>query len=255
MNTHRTGFTLVEMSIVLVIIGLLVGGILSGRALITAAGLQSIANDIKQNSTAIVSFRDKYMALPGDMPNATAFWGADSGGCTAWHAVTAPMKPTCDGNFDRMIATNQFSLDERFLAWQHLANAEMIAGQYTGKSADSGNNTPKRGVNLPPAKVRDSYWTIFWLGPIGTADANFYGGDYRNGSWLLRGTGGGALTPQEMLSLDIKVDDGKPAIGTIRTLKKTSTWSPNCTSDDTSSATYIGTDDTTMCNLQIDYGI
>ncbi len=255
MISQRHGFSLIELSIVLVIIALLVGGVITGQSLIHAAGLHTVSNDINKNTVALNSFRDKYMALPGDMPNATAFWGTDAGGCGAWHAVTGPTTATCNGNYDRMIATSAFSLDERFLAWQHLANAEMIEGKFTGKSADSGNNTPARGRNVPQNKVRDSYWVIFWGGPIDSADANFYEGDYRNMSWLLRGTGGGALSPQDMLSIDIKSDDGKPALGKIRTLKKTSVYSPNCTTDDTTSASYVGSNSTTMCILQVDYGV
>lgn len=73
------GFSLVELSIVLVILGLLTGGILSGQSLIRAAELRSVVTDIQQIQTSIYSFRDRYMALPGDMKDATDFWGIAGG--------------------------------------------------------------------------------------------------------------------------------------------------------------------------------
>mgnify|MGYP001100732306 CR=1 FL=1 len=70
---YRIGFSLVELSIVLVILGLLVGGILGGKSLIKAAELRSISTEQAQWNTAIKAFRDKYFMLPGDMNNATSF--------------------------------------------------------------------------------------------------------------------------------------------------------------------------------------
>ena len=70
------GFSLVELSIVLVILGLLTGGILAGQSLIRASELRAATAEYQRYATSIQSFRDKYMALPGDMTNATRFWGS-----------------------------------------------------------------------------------------------------------------------------------------------------------------------------------
>src|SRR5438552_4058186 len=75
----RQAFSLVELSIVLVILGLLVGGILSGQSLIRAAELRSVTTEFSRYLAAVQSFKDKYFALPGDMANATAFWGIAGG--------------------------------------------------------------------------------------------------------------------------------------------------------------------------------
>lgn len=64
------GFSLVELSIVLVILGLLTGGILAGQSLIRAAELRSVTTEYGRWVTAMHSFRDKYMAIPGDMRDA-----------------------------------------------------------------------------------------------------------------------------------------------------------------------------------------
>jgi hypothetical protein len=69
------GFSLVALSVVWVNLGLLTGGILTAQSLIRAAELRSITTDYNRFITASQTFRDKYFALPGDMRNATRFWG------------------------------------------------------------------------------------------------------------------------------------------------------------------------------------
>src|ERR1017187_10157050 len=69
---RNRGFTLIELSIVLVIIGLIVGGVLVGQDLIRAAEVRATISQIEKYQTAVNTFRDKYTALPGDMNAATA---------------------------------------------------------------------------------------------------------------------------------------------------------------------------------------
>ncbi|MFZ4540565.1 MAG: pilus assembly FimT family protein [Rickettsiales bacterium] len=80
MRTQQRAFSLVELSIVLVILGLLVGGILSGQALIRASELRAVVTEYNRHAVDTKTFRDKYFALPGDMANATSFWGRVGGG-------------------------------------------------------------------------------------------------------------------------------------------------------------------------------
>jgi prepilin-type N-terminal cleavage/methylation domain-containing protein len=72
----RSGFTLIEMSIVLTIIGLIVGGILAGQTLIHGAQIQQQITDVQKLKTAIFTFKGKYDCYPGDCPNATTFFGS-----------------------------------------------------------------------------------------------------------------------------------------------------------------------------------
>lgn len=99
MAASRSGFSLVELSIVLVILGLLTGGVLGGRALIRAAELRAITQEKEAFVTAVNTFRAKYNALPGDMRNATQFWGradtgAFSGQCAAPNTAPEPKPAT-----------------------------------------------------------------------------------------------------------------------------------------------------------------
>lgn len=102
----RHGFSLVELSIVLVILGLLTGGILAGQSLIRAAELRSVASEHQRYVTATKSFQDKYFSVPGDMKNATSFWGAADGGDglgTDCFNVKSTTATTCNGNGDTIL--------------------------------------------------------------------------------------------------------------------------------------------------------
>src|SRR5687767_15863465 len=68
------GFTLVEIAIVLVIIGLLLGGILKGQEMITQAKIKNVIADMSGVSAAMYGYQDRYRALPGDDRAAAARW-------------------------------------------------------------------------------------------------------------------------------------------------------------------------------------
>jgi len=79
-NSAQTGFTLVEIAIVLVIIGLLLGGILKGQEMITQARIKNVINDFNGITAAMNSYQDRYRALPGDDINAASRWAASFAG-------------------------------------------------------------------------------------------------------------------------------------------------------------------------------
>ena len=76
MKAKQSGFTLVEIAIVLVIIGLLLGGILKGQEMITQAKIKNVINDFNGITAAVNSYRDRYRAMPGDDLNAGTRWTA-----------------------------------------------------------------------------------------------------------------------------------------------------------------------------------
>src|SRR5882757_5071306 len=73
-SSTEAGFTLVEIAIVLVIIGLLLGGILKGQEMITQARIKNIVNDFNGITVAVTSYQDRYRAIPGDDLNASVRW-------------------------------------------------------------------------------------------------------------------------------------------------------------------------------------
>lgn len=116
MKHAQSGFTLVEIAIVLVIIGLLLGGILKGQELIVQARIKNVANDLNGISAAVYSYQDRYRMLPGDDNTAGGRWPANAG-CAA-------AAPNGTGNGTLTTGTP----DETVLFWQHLRRAGLIGG-------------------------------------------------------------------------------------------------------------------------------
>ena len=217
---YRTGFSLVELSIVLVILGLLVGGVLSGQALIRAAQMRSIPTEFGRYSAAVQSFRDKYFALPGDFNNATAFWGKDNVACAGnTGAVGSP--GTCNGDGDGTIASAAVATgvtSERFQFWKQLALAGLIEGNYTGVATALGPGDII-GTTSPKSKMNAAGWSAITRTNYG-GDGAFYKFDYGNmfsaGSQDVTDvTRGAILLPSEAWNIDTKMDDGLPTSGRV----------------------------------------
>lgn len=216
----RLGFSLVELSIVLVILGLLTGGILAGQSLIRAAELRSIPTEFNRYRSAMYGFRDKYFAFPGDMGNATAIWGiaGGTGNDTTCRNTPSTDAKTCNGNANGYFDSPTSSY-EGLRFWQQLANAGMIEGGFTG-TLHSG--ALMVGRNIPAAKMGNAGWSLHaWtLGYMngnspmfdGIYDNYFFFGDANASSYAANGS---ILTPQEAWNIDIKIDDGAAARGKL----------------------------------------
>lgn len=243
------GFSLVELSIVLVILGLLTGGILAGQSLIRASELRAVTTEWNRYVTAIHGFRDKYFALPGDMTNATSFWGAAHATPATCLTTVGTGTQTCngdgDGEIDAASAASRYG--ERFTSWQHLANAGLIEGSYTG-IAGSGHNAHATNTNSPVSKLSAGLWFLAYditssaaLYPVALPRNNFRLGVAVANSWPYTGI----MKPEEMWNIDTKVDDGRPATGTVTSLM--SSYRGNCASSDLVDATYVLTHTGNTC--------
>jgi len=134
-SRRQSGFTLIEIAIVLVIIGLLLGGILKGQELITQGRIRNVANDFQSMTAAINLYQDRYRALPGD----------DLGAATRW---TTAGSTTTSGNGDGTIGTGTAGTpaynsatpgDESRLFWQHLRLAGLVGGATTTGAVGTAN--------------------------------------------------------------------------------------------------------------------
>lgn len=232
----RNAFSLVELSIVLVILGLLTGGILAGQSLIRAAELRSIPTDLQKYQAAVMSFRDKYVALPGDMRNATSFWGAMTNCGVASPSGTGTQ--TCngdgDGNVESALAASQTG--EIYAFWQQLANAGLIEGSYSGIASSTGANAANAGTNVPKARISNSVYVARFHTSDWWANGASPGNSLIFGSMSAADGDGGVITASEMWNLDTKMDDEKPTTGKI--ISSTNTTKPNCASTD-SAATAV----------------
>ncbi|MDE3016875.1 MAG: prepilin-type N-terminal cleavage/methylation domain-containing protein [Pseudomonadota bacterium] len=244
-NTYKAnpaGFTLIEISIVLVIIALIMGGIVVGRSLIRSAQLNSVISDVAKYTQAINDFRDKYHALPGDFKGAEAIWGSDSN-CPNTTYTAMPHTATCDGNGDGHIGDASGNTPaEWFRAWQQLANAGVIEGGYNGIAGTGSNVNAVPGVNVPASKISGAGYTVYYsFLPNGSATnwptvghVIMFGTVYPDAF-----TYGNAVTPAETRMIDSKIDDGLPAYGRVTVGK--SPAHPNCTTSDTASLSTYNT--------------
>jgi prepilin-type N-terminal cleavage/methylation domain-containing protein len=214
------GFSLIELSIVLVILGLLTGGILAGQSLIRAAELRSVTADMDRYKTAVSAFRGKYFALPGDMPNATKFWGVANATPATCRTTASTDETTCDGDGNGIIQDITGS-SEIYRAWQHLANAGLVEGSYQGNPGSGSVYDYDIGRNAPRSKISNagfglqlydqstapatSSWPTIYMG-----NALWFGADNSN-----LNLGGSVLKPEEAWNIDTKVDDGMPAQGAL----------------------------------------
>ena len=138
MRSQQSGFTLVEIAIVLVIIGLLLGGILKGQELINSAKVKNLANDFRVIPTYIYAYQDKFKSLPGDDSQVVAHV---AGAALATTPAGKQGNGVIDGTWNSSTNT-----DESFLFWQHVRFANLAAGPtdvtdptYLPKNAVGGN--------------------------------------------------------------------------------------------------------------------
>jgi prepilin-type N-terminal cleavage/methylation domain-containing protein len=233
---QKSGFTLLELSIVLVIIGLIIGGITVGQEMIKQAELQRAGKQLSETMTSIHTFRLKYNALPGDFTKASQYWTAQ---CTD----QASPANGCNGNGDGQIMNVSPLAIEQIRAFQHLSLAGMVSGNYTGL-APSTTRYEVAPDTVPAGAVRGSSITFQ------TANNPVYGKKL-NGIYLaLSGNEGcnvfnsaGLLSAADAKSLDDKIDDGVADNGILYVIRGRpvaggcATFLPNCvTADPTASA-------------------
>ena len=128
MKNQQGGFTLVEIAIVLVIIGLLMGGVLKGQELINSAKVKNFANDFRNIPLFIYGYQDKYKSLPGDDSAAATHV---TGATTATTPASSQGNGVINGNWDSTTQT-----DESYLFWQHVRLAGLAAGPTTPSDSE-----------------------------------------------------------------------------------------------------------------------
>ena len=225
-SSKKSAFSLIELSIVLIIIGLLIAGITGGASLIKSSELRSVIGEARGYAVAVNAFFTQYDALPGDF----------STSISAGDVV---------GNQNARIeyATNSEGTE----AWRDLKTAGAIDSILTITNA---NTAQAPGVNIPTSKTKSNGWAfdsnntdfknyVIITGAIAAgADAN---NSLINGAFKSTGS----LLPTDALSIDAKTDDGKPNTGKVLGVLST------CFSG----ATYTGATTTKVCALSFNIDV
>lgn len=191
LTSRQQGFTLVEIAVVLVIIGLLLGGVLKGQELINSAKVKSLINDCRNVATFAYAYQDRFRALPGDDAGAASHL---SGGVKASTGGTAG-NGRIEGNWNSTTAT-----DESVLFWQHVRLANLASGD--------GRNPGLEGLVILdwlPRNAAGGRTGITGVAPITGWAGNFF---------VCQDNIPGSLARQ----VDIAMDDGQPAAGSVRLL-------------------------------------
>lgn len=191
----KKGFSLVELSIVLVILGLLVGGIMTGQNLIHAATLRAQIVQDQEIQTAIALFRENYFDIPGDLSNATQFW--PSGG-------------TANGNGDGIL--DETAPYEHLRLWQHLNLSGLFLNNASG--VISGTSTCIPGDNLPLSKISSSAGITIGAGggAMGPGTADYFVLISNN---AFNQCFGAVIPAGDAYVIDKKMDDGLPRTGNV----------------------------------------
>ena len=185
----QTGFTLIEIAIVLVIIGLLLGGILKGQELITSARVRNLISQQDGVKAAYFGFLDRFRALPGDYDQAFVnIANISNAACNGGN-----------GNGNGRIELGGAG-NENILAWEHLSKAGFINGSFTCAAVESSATTPTN-----PFAVRlQLVWDAVFVDASGPATARH---NLKTGGQI----------PSDLLAeVDRKVDDGSATGGTFR---------------------------------------
>jgi len=201
-NTKQKGFTLVEIAIVLVIIGLLLGGILKGQELINSARVRNLADQNSGTQAAYYGFIDRYRAVPGDMLVANACNAIGQSNLTGVDCTANAAANQWGGNGNGALDVENYF--EAGALWFQLAGAGFIAGGFTGAADNTdaaylaGSVAPLNAFNGRVMLTRtDNYM------PAGGSDR-------------LSFVFGASIPVNIMRELDVKIDDSLPTSGVLR---------------------------------------
>jgi prepilin-type N-terminal cleavage/methylation domain-containing protein len=186
----QTGFTLIELAIVLVIIGLLLGGVLRGQELINSARVKNLTRDFQNVQVYLYGYQDRFRSIPGDDGNAANRLPGPP------VAINAPVATANNGLINGQWNSANVA-DESFLFWQHVRLAGLAPG-----SADTTNV-----ATFEPRNANNGRIGIQSIG-AGFTKINDMQGSYAICSDLILG--------RDALQIDTTLDDGNTATGTVR---------------------------------------
>jgi prepilin-type N-terminal cleavage/methylation domain-containing protein len=210
----QAGFTLVEIAIVLVIIGLLLGGILKGQEMITQAKIKNVIADFSGIAAAYHGYQDRYRAVPGDDPNATR-----------WTGATVSAAADRGNGWVKGKYNSGDDTEESRLFWDHLRRAGFVSGTgFTQPVNATGGIVGVQTGNAaaPPAAALTSMFGMI------VCSSN--------------------VADKIAIALDNQMDDGNATSGALRGQKQIAAGNPDISNTaDTDNYAETGTNVYTVC--------
>lgn len=214
------GFTLIELSIVLVIIGLIVGGVLVGQDLVRSAAVRAQISQIERYQQAVATFYGKYQGLPGDLA---------AGPAAQFGFTTARGGSPAQGDGNGVLESNQacFAMNtvgeasgfgETAVFWVDLSQAGLIDGGFNTANETALAGSSNIDKYFPQAKIRNGNYVYVWSGGAKGCQAsngvNYFGLSAITAIGAVNSSTPG-LTVAQANSIDSKFDDGLPQSGRV----------------------------------------
>jgi prepilin-type N-terminal cleavage/methylation domain-containing protein len=226
MTSNIKAFTLIELAIVIVVVGLIITGIIAAQSLIDSSKRQAVISDYQEYNKAVSIFYLEYDGYPGDFKDAVDYWG-DRAPQSCFSSNPSGTR-TCNGNGDKKITYLTVGPEwyEPFRFWQHLSISEILLKDYSGKTG-SGCSDANFCINPGDTNPEGPYQGTAW-----NAFSNFFshpdinnktGKSHQRNFFALSNPSnhpsdsgrwnGPSLTANQAYSIDKKIDDGKPFKG------------------------------------------
>ncbi len=227
-TVKKSGFSLIELSIVLIIIGLLIAGVTGGASLIKSSELRAVTGEARAWAISVNGFYNQFNNLPGD-------YATDVGGTNAGDG---------DGTIEGYYASSH---SEGRAAWWQMKSAGIIDSTVVSnpsKALTAAVGSSQFGVIVPASKIKSSGWELDYNSSATQNVVVLTGvetGAFSSSNTVYNGTSvaSGAITPTDALSIDAKIDDGLASSGKVR----------GVLADCFSSNTYTTTDSDKECAL------
>lgn len=203
----QKGFTMVELSIVLVIIGLIVAGVLVGQDLIRGAEVRATVSQLERFSATVNTFRVKYTQMPGDINKAEDFGLADTVTGQGENGDANGLLSSFDGSAADTISNPIDEADGEIVNfWYHLSRAKLIEGSFDG--GVNPDDTPKLSETFPRTKMNRGGFTVYNRDGV-----NHFHIGVTNSTTTTSHSFANNLRPEEAYGIDVKIDDGFPERG------------------------------------------